>query len=294
MKNLILFIFILCTILSCGGRGGNKTIPIKDMEKITTEIFLANAYNDFKSISKEDSLDIYEPIFKKYGYTSTDMLHTIKELTKRKSVRYSDILDAVIKNLETEFKRLDKAIVVQDTIDARILRYYTSEIYFQDSIIVKDIKDTAKLKLLIPLKEGSYSISFNYYIDSLDKNKTTVYRYGVTNKENKYQLLATRYLHKKEYKRENVKLPKLKETDSLLTFYLATYTGKNVLTPSLRFDSISIYYTPAIQFARDSFIREKINIQQLFDRYYEIKEDSCTLCADSSGLEIQVDSLPEL
>lgn len=295
MKKLLLFIILLGGIISCGGNA-NKTIPISDMEKITTEMFLVNAYCDLKSIAMKDSIDVYEPIFNKYGYTSTDMLHTIKELTKRKSVRYSDILDAVIKNIDDEFKRLNAIIINQDTIDTRILRYYTRNVYAFDSVVVTKMKDTADLRLTIPLEDsGDYAVTFKYFIDSLDKNRSIVYKYGVLDTANNYRSLATRHMTKLEDRVETFKLPNIEDKDSALVLHLAVYAVTSTFDPHVRIDSIRVDYTPSLELAKDSFIRDMINIQELFDRYYvNIKEDSCALCVDSTGLEIQVDSLPEL
>lgn len=293
MKKLFLIICTSVAMFACAS-SGPQVIPIDKMEIITAEIFLANAYAENNSIKVTDSLDVYEPIFQKYGYTATDMLYTIQDISKRKSIRYSDVVAAAVRRLETDFNRLDALVVAQDTVDARILRRYTNTVYAQDSVVVNSAADTLDMRIEIPLELGSYDISFSYFIDPEDRNHPIVYKYGVIDSTDTYRLVASHFLTKDKRDRHSASLSVTQTMDSLLVVNLGSYNSNRTFRkPNMRFDSITITHNLPLETAKDSFMREIINIQPLFDRYYvKIEEDSSALPVDTTRLEIAVDSLP--
>ena len=78
---------------------------------------------------RPDSLNLYEPIFAKYGYTTADVQYTIGNFSKRKSARLSDVVEQAIKLLETEAEHLDREVSILDTIDNVARRTFRRTLY---------------------------------------------------------------------------------------------------------------------------------------------------------------------
>ena len=65
MKHAIVKIFfVVCGVVAMASCSRTTIIPDKDLERITREMFLVNAYANSEKV-KTDSLDIYTPIFKR-------------------------------------------------------------------------------------------------------------------------------------------------------------------------------------------------------------------------------------
>jgi hypothetical protein len=160
-------------MLSSVGCQSQRVIPDEDLIKIFHDAYLANAYIGECGIN-EDSLYLYEPIFERYGYTVEDMQHTLKTFSERKSALLSDLMMEVSAQLEREAKIENRKIMILDTIDNVARRKYTRTVYEDSLIRVKRLRDTNDLRIKIKdLTTGDYTISFNYYIDTLDENRNS-------------------------------------------------------------------------------------------------------------------------
>lgn len=147
-----------------------KIIPDKTLASIFHDAFLTNAYLENRRFSL-DSLDIYQPVFAKYGYTTEDVQYTIGNFSKRKSARLGDVVEEAIKRLEEEGKYYEREVAVLDTIDNIARRRYTRVVYTDSLIRVAGLKDTARLIIeLDDIRKGDYRIAFEYKVDSLDNN----------------------------------------------------------------------------------------------------------------------------
>lgn len=152
---------------------GPKVIPDTVLVDIFHDAFLANAYTLETNINT-DSLYLYDPIFKRYGYTVDDLQHTLTTINQRKSSRISDIMSEVSQRLDREYKAEQRKIVVLDTIDNFAKRAYTRTMYSDSLIRVKELRDTTKLCIrLKDLVKGDYTVSFDYLIDTLDENRNS-------------------------------------------------------------------------------------------------------------------------
>ncbi len=168
----IMLLGAVVTLLGAGCQS-QREIPDEDLVKIFHDAYLANAYIGETNIN-EDSLFLYEPIFKRYGYTVEDMQHTLKTFSKRKSALLSDIMMEVSAQLEQESRHENRKIVVLDTIDNVAKRRYTRTIYEDSLIRAKRLRDTSKLRITLDdLTAGEYTISFDYFIDTLDENRSS-------------------------------------------------------------------------------------------------------------------------
>lgn len=169
----ILLLSAVVTLLAGVGCQRQREIPDEDLIKIFHDAYLANAYIGESGIN-EDSLYLYEPIFERYGYTVKDMQHTLKTFSERKSALLSDLMNRVSDQLQAEAKLEARKIVVLDTIDNVARRKYTRTVYEDSLIRVKRLRDTNDLRIKIKdLTTGDYTISFAYYIDTLDENRNS-------------------------------------------------------------------------------------------------------------------------
>lgn len=155
------------------GCKGPKEIPDDDLVNIFHDCFLANAYINEEAYDI-DSVNIYEPIFERYGYTTSDMRHTMKTFSKRKSAMLSDLVSAASERLEEEYRAIQYQIMILDTIDQVAQRALTRTIYSDTLIRVNQLRDTSKLRINIDdIIPGDYTIRFEYLIDSLDENRNS-------------------------------------------------------------------------------------------------------------------------
>ena len=172
-RRTILLLCAVVTLLSSVSCQSQREIPDEDLIKIFHDAYLANAYMGECGIN-EDSLYLYAPIFERYGYTVEDMQHTLKTFSKRKSALLSDLMVRVSEQLERESKLESRKIVVLDTIDNVARRKYTRTVYEDTLIRVKRLRDTNDLRIKIgDLTTGDYTITFDYFIDTLDENRNS-------------------------------------------------------------------------------------------------------------------------
>ncbi|MBO5661334.1 MAG: DUF4296 domain-containing protein [Tidjanibacter sp.] len=249
-------LLLLCGALLAVGCSKKTIIPDDDLERITREMFLANAYAATEKVAT-DSLDIYTPILVRYGYSQDDFFNTLANFQKRKSARYSDIVEAAIKNLEglsSGYERKLRELRYVDSLAKSMLR---KEVLFVERVKVTRFKDTTRLKLTIPVRdEGEYIVSYNYLIDSLDKNLRLQSNHAVYDAQGERNYIMrnnlTRYV-RKSY--TTTIFPKKGSTTYVLS--LADY-AKREDEPYIIFDSIRVVYLPPVDEAlahMDSLMR---------------------------------------
>ena len=145
------------------------SIPDEELARIFRDAYLINAYVSDRGV-KLDSLELYEPVFSRYGYTAEDVRYTIGNFSRRKSAKLSDVVEQSIRLLEEESAYYKYEVGVLDTIDNVARRRFTRTVYSDSLIRVTRIKDTARLRVRIPdTRPGEYRVSFDYLIDSLDE-----------------------------------------------------------------------------------------------------------------------------
>ena len=80
------------TLLCTAACARHTIIPDDELAQIFHDAFLTNAYIGSQNV-RIDSLNIYEPIFARYGYTTEDVQYTIGNFSKRKSARLGDVVE---------------------------------------------------------------------------------------------------------------------------------------------------------------------------------------------------------
>ena len=167
--HLSFFILAAIAAASCGKQ--KKIIPDEKLAYIFRDIYLTNSYNQQHRPPHLDSLNVYEPVFAKYGYTTEDMQLTIGNFAKRKSARLSDVVDRAIDMLDVENRFYQHRIAIYDTIGLVAKERYAAMVYSDSLIEVRKTADTSRLRIVIPVTmPATYEVSYSYLIDSTDHN----------------------------------------------------------------------------------------------------------------------------
>lgn len=248
MKNLYIYIITLALFSGCGP----KMIPGEELTKIFREAFLANAYYDNHRTYGIDSTDLYGPILARHGYTVADFEHTVANFARKKSTKLSDVVEQAIERLKAESEFYDSRVAAGDSVNATALRLTARRVWSADSIVVRRIADTARLRVRLPAAEGDYVLRYRYLIDTADKNIMLFNNLGVVDTAGRRGGSQTAYLTARgtNTRGEQVRL----QTDSLDAFIelrLANY-GAHLSAPHLRFDSVEIIHNMPLERALDS------------------------------------------
>ncbi|MFI3330938.1 MAG: DUF4296 domain-containing protein [Rikenellaceae bacterium] len=285
------FLYIILTLLlitsSCSR---SRVIKDKDLELILHDMFLQNAYSSEKKL-KLDSLNIYKPIFEKYGYKEVDMLTTLTEFSRRKSSKFSVVLDKAIKRMDGEYELLQGKVAMLDTVSNIAKRRYLAVVY-QDSLLsVKSEDDLKFVELRLPAKEGRYKLEFEHKFHDLAKNFSFKTEFGIFD-DKKHQLFSRNvWVNTANLKGVDIVLDAPERADSLI--------GKFIVMPkSQKFSPLDIHSIKVTYFldeksALDSLYRQYMNYELLIDDipYYDYPKDSITFFTDPEWYIIQRDSI---
>ena len=248
MKHAIVKIFVVvCGVVAMASCSRTTIIPDKDLERITREMFLVNAYANSEKV-KTDSLDIYTPILERYGYTQDDFFNTLANFQKRKSARLGDVIEAAIASLERLADGYEQKLRDLKYIDSLAKAQCREEVFFVDKIVARKFRDTTKLQLTIPIHDsGEYILSYYYYIDSLDKNTRLQSNLEIYTKEGIRTYLSRPNLTREDTIFYSTTLRPKKGAEEL-RLTLADYTRRED-APHIRFDSIRVIYLPSSEVA---------------------------------------------
>ncbi len=259
-------LFILSVIPSCSRR---TTIPDNELALIFRDAFLANAYVlDMKT--KVDSVQVYQPIFDKYGYSAEDVAYTVGSFSKRKSARLSDVVEQAIKMLTASSEYYKAEAVILDTIDNIARRTARRVIYFDSLVEYHAIADTTGLRIEFDsLAEGDYKISFDYLIDSIDTNRSS-YRtqtwaqpYGTTLKKG----VTTTNLRKKVEASYDRTISIDTMTHTYVLMLAESFEVKR--KPHVTFSNIKVEYTPKTEQAVEELFRKELDIRVFGDEFFD-------------------------
>ncbi len=223
--------------------GGPKIIPDKELAQIFHDVYLSNSYVGQNSLNT-DSLNIYEPIFAAYGYTGDDVQSTIGNFAKRKSARISDVVEVAVEMLRDESRHWRRRIEIRDTIALVAKKRYAETIYSDSLIRVRRISDTGRLRIIIPdIRRGSYEVSYNYLLDSLDRN--TGLRTNAWLVDSAGRRSSTNSRRLTQAHRSNITVTLDAADDQRYLVLALNGYPKDLTTPNLTVDSLRVtYYLP--------------------------------------------------
>lgn len=166
-KSVILTILVAAmTVVGCRR---HKVIPDKELGEIFHDALLTNSYIDYRNLVI-DSLNIYEPIFERHGYTTDDVRYTIANFSRRKSARLSDVAEYMILLLDREARELNRQVTILDTIDNAARRFAARTLLADTMVRATAAADSSKLRFAIErIPAGDYRITARYSLDSLDR-----------------------------------------------------------------------------------------------------------------------------
>jgi hypothetical protein len=248
------FSTLLLILILSSSCAKTKIVPDDKLSQIFRDIYLTNAYNQQHHTPHLDSLNIYEPVFAKYGYTTRDVQFTIGNFAKRKSARLSDVVDTTIDLLDGENRFYQGRIAVYDTIGRIARERYAKTVYSDSLISVRKTADTARLRIVIPLvdKSGTYEVAYDYLIDSVDTNVLRVNHY-LLNDHDRQSGNNSRRLRRLEKERVTATFTP-NDTHRKLVLDLNGYPDK-MTTPGLTITDLTVRHFLSDQVARDSMAR---------------------------------------
>lgn len=266
MKRLLPLTLLTALLLASGACSRHKIIPDDRLAEIFHDAFLANAYISTEGV-RHDSLNVYEPIFARYGYTTDDVQYTIGNFSKRKSARLGDVVELAIEQLEREGKFYNREVAVLDTIDNVARRTFTRTIRTDSLIRVRSLRDTARLRLRIDVQPGEYTLQLGYRIDSLDRNERGLkaemwLETCDSQRTNVYSLLLRR--HRKENFSRTFTAD---STHCRLHIDLMKFQDKP-RQPSMTVTDLRLDYTPPVPVAVDSLYRRQLDLRIFADEFF--------------------------
>lgn len=266
MKYRIRLAALLLLGLMAGACVRHKIISDEELAHIFHDAFLTNAYVSTERLSL-DSLNIYEPIFARYGYTTEDVQYTIGNFSKRKSARLGDVVEEAIRMLEEEGLRYEHEVAVLDTIDNVARRTFTRTVLADSLVRVRSLRDTARLHIrLDSLLPGEYNLTVNYLVDSLDRNPglrgsawlirtygSRTSSYTFTMRRNKEERFTRRYTADSTTRELHLNL------------FLPREGAKR---PSVTLRDLEIRYTPPTRQAVESLYLRQLDIRIFADEFF--------------------------
>lgn len=255
-----------CALLLAASCARHKIIPDDELALIFHDAFLTNAYIGSENV-RIDSLNIYEPIFARYGYTTSDVQYTIGNFSKRKSARLGDVVERAIARLEEEGKTYNREVSILDTIDNVARRTFTRTVLSDSLIRVRSLSDTARLSFAIETSPGDYEVSLTYRIDSLDRNdrnprsimwlersdSSRVNTYTTAlRRSNREERISRRFTADSTHRRLRLSLLDL---------------GEKPRRPSVTVTDLKVVYTPQTRTAVESLYVHQLDIRIFADEF---------------------------
>ena len=288
----VLTILLIAAAIVLGGCNKRRIIPDDVLSKIFHDAFVVNAYIGEERVYL-DSLQVYEPIFERYGYTAQDVVYTVGNFSRRKSARLGTVVEHAISRLERESQEYANKVVILDTIRNVAVRTLTREVYADTLIKAKTRADSTKLQLNIsPIYEGEYVVTYSYECeDDLLKYPRSAefyfenehgFRSGFTSVNVRTKGTVNRTLVSRDeggklvlelgkYKTTPFTQPKSKKNKKQLPPKKQAFTIRN----------LKVVYKPNAESAVDSLFERYVNIKIFADGFL-IKKDSLALSADST------------
>lgn len=255
---------LLLFLLAFSSCRNPKIIPDDKLALIFRDAFVTNAYTQSERINILDSLNIYEPVFKKYGYTVEDVQFTIGNFTKRKSDRLSDVVDSAIELLAADSRFYKRRVAITDSIGRIARDRFATTIYFDSLISVRRIADTSRLRITVPIdRPGTYEVSYYYFVDTLDRNNDLRPEHYLLDDRNRKSANITRRLKRFERDRFTASFIAGEHHRKLVIDLNAYARREDMKRPHLTVDSLTVTRYLPDRVARDSMAMELFDYSRI-------------------------------
>jgi hypothetical protein len=276
MKRIISAFFLLGALLivACNKP---KEVPDKILGQIFHDAMLVNAYLNMHNDFKLDSLNIYEPIFAEYGYTTEDVQYTINNFSRRKSIRLSDVAEYMISLLEQESSALADQVNRQDTIENVAARRFTRTILSDTTIVIAKDEDSLRMRYRLGnISPGFYRISGSYTLDSLDREPNRrMYIYFEREDSTRRAVVNGTLQRRREltFNQEQT----ITEADSaiqslVIDFFHYAREPKKRKVPSMTIHNVKVTYRPPIEECVEMLFREQSQMRIFSDSLINLIE----------------------
>ena len=284
MRYLKTFV-VLLFLVACDSP---KTIPNDDLANIFHDALLTNAYISQKSV-KYDSLNIYEPILAKYGYTKEDMQYTLENFLRQKSAHLSDVITDVNDRLAREAAALRAAVVRVDTVRNVAQRRARRTIFeLEKPIVAKSKADTSKLIIKLPMQgAGEYVISACYTINPKDEGTgrrfTANFLASDSLTYHQYATIMHRVDSSELRTQFSLSRSMAEKYDTLRLHFndFATRRDKRPQSSTITVHSASVRFTPSEEESIEQLFEEQFDSRIFSEEFIHSIEDEWLIVADS-------------
>lgn len=277
IRSLVAIMVCLCFSVFLSSCNKPKTIPNDKLQTILKEIYVANAYMA-NNYGGRDTTDVYSPILEKHGYTVDDLKYTITGFSRRKSARLADVIENTIREMEVDYNLIAAGVVKLDTIDARAGERFSKVVFFEDSLRIRRVSDTSKLRITIsPIEAGRYKISYVYKLDTTDHNGSIRGMHNYLDSTGRQLNYDSHWFTSGERRTYSANLD-VRPNAKKLVLTLGNYS-KNMKTPHLDVDSIMVKHYLPKEVALDSINKLLVDYKLLIDgkEWSNSQKDSVTL-----------------
>ena len=281
MKKRAVYLLCLMAIFTTIGCQKRAIIPDDTLAEIFHDAFIVNAYIGEERINL-DSLQVYEPLLERYGYTTKDIVYTVGNFSRRKSARLGTVVEQAIARLEQESKVYAKKVVILDTIRNVAVRSLSRTLYTDSLIRIRKRADSTALFVEIaPIPQGEYIITYNYKCEE-DLNKEPRRAAFYFEDKDGFRSGYTSFSVRKDGDIKRV-LVSNKE-HKVLKLDLGNFSNAKRYRPkkqNLEIRNLRVEYKPNEAAAIDSLFAKYVNIKIFADGFL-IKKDSLTLSPDTT------------
>lgn len=263
---------LLLAVIASVGCNKPRVIPDEVLSDIFRDAMLINAYYNVKSDQSPDSLNIYEPVFARYGYTAEDVQYTVDNISRRKNARLGDVAERMISSLDERMQYLNRESAKLDTIENVAFRRYTRSLLGDTTIVAKTAADSTKLRLyLYNIHPGYYRFTSLYSLDSLDKSAGRRYRIYFEREDSTRREFSEGSLMRRAETQINQNHLLIDSEDDIARLVIDFYhfdddmEKKKRTVPKITIHDIRVEYTPPAEYCMKRMLDEQTQMRIFSD-----------------------------
>lgn len=263
---------LLLAVIASVGCNKPRVIPDEVLSDIFRDAMLINAYYNVKSDQSPDSLNIYEPVFARYGYTAEDVQYTVDNISRRKNARLGDVAERMIASLDERMQYLNRESAKLDTIENVAFRRYTRALLGDTTIVAKTAADSTKLRLyLYNIHPGYYRFTSLYSLDSLDKSAGRRYRIYFEREDSTRREFSEGSLMRRAETQINQNHLLIDSEDDIARLVIDFYhfdddmEKKKRTVPKITIHDIRVEYTPPAEYCMKRMLDEQTQMRIFSD-----------------------------
>lgn len=263
---------LLLAVIASVGCNKPRVIPDEVLSDIFRDAMLINAYYNVKSDQSPDSLNIYEPVFARYGYTAEDVQYTVDNISRRKNARLGDVAERMIASLDERMQYLNRESAKLDTIENVAFRRYTRALLGDTTIVAKTAADSSKLRLyLYNIHPGYYRFTSLYSLDSLDKSAGRRYRIYFEREDSTRREFSEGSLMRRAETQINQNHLLIDSEDDIARLVIDFYhfdddmEKKKRTVPKITIHDIRVDYTPPAEYCMKRMLDEQTQMRIFSD-----------------------------